>query len=219
MRWETSFGQNSDALEKLQLILEDCGNAISIDIDRLLRYAIGIGNLEVCNYLIEHHAANSRSRDTWGLSPVIYAGVAHRNPIAILKYLAKTMGTEAFRKELDHRDSSGWSAMHYALYRRPAHVLHFCYMQGGDTEFRNDDVNTDCGVDYDWKSWTPNDGNMLIVLLYTKFRALLNVPLGICGANQGSYFFANMSLDSPDISLEGLIGCPMQWVHVPFTNV
>lgn len=219
MKCETGSDQSSDALQELQLILEDCGNAISIDIDRLLRCATGIGNLEICNYLIEHHAANSTSRDTWGLSPVIYAGAAPRNNIAILKYLARTMDTEAFRKELDHRDSSGRTAMHYALYQRPAHVLHFCYMQGGDTEFRNDDVNTG------WRSRIPDDGNMLIVLLYTKFRALLKVPLCFCGSTPGppgprsAYFPRIVRLDDPDFLVEDMMGFTMQWIHVPFTNV
>jgi hypothetical protein len=220
MQWLLASGQCVTELEQLRPILEDRRPALSIDFDRLLRCAISLGDLEICKYLIEFHAANPRSRDTLGLSPVIYAGFAHRKRVAILKYLANTMGVEAFRKELYHPDSSGRNAMHYALCNHPAYILHFYYMQGANTEGPNEDLNTNC------KSGKAlNDGQMLVVLLYTKFQALLKVPLWFCGNPVGETltpwfeFSGTGTLDQPDFSVAKMMGCLKQWIHVPSTNV
>ena len=216
--------QVSDSLEKLKIKLEDCQKAISIDFDRLLRCATGAGNLEICKFLIEKHSANPRSRDIVGLSPVIYAGTAPCNYITILKFLAKTMGIKAFLEELDHRDRYGRTAMHYALYLRPAPVLQFCYMQGGGTDFCDDDINTQ------WKSLhEPREGSMLIMLLYTRSRSLLKVPLFISGAMPDgessdmdkihAEYSKPVSLENPDFFFGPSMRHPMQYVRVPFTNV
>jgi hypothetical protein len=109
----------------LDILIE---NGTPVDNDRVARYIVWAGNVELLNYFLFVTKADLTTRDVRGRSAIFYA-VIQRN-FSMLKYVAKTVGYSDFRAQVNRHDVYGLTPLHCATMVASLDYAVFCFTWG-----------------------------------------------------------------------------------------
>lgn len=199
-----------------------------VDIDRITRCAIYLIEYEVVDYLIENEYAKLEQKDALGRSALFYAVTLPCSDM--LNYLADKMNPEAFKAEMNHRDSRKATPLHYAVKFASLATVEFCLAKGirPDHAIQNEMANK---YSLSWHSSSlANNHIALLFALYGRLEEYLHLPVYIEWLNKDSFHEKSCTIHEMQTDPECLAfvqymtgGKPyreeLKWIHIPWTNV
>lgn len=201
-----------------QWIQEFRRSNISVDINRITRYATKRRREEFVKYLVEEEGAKLEQKDKLGRSTIFYA-IGSFDSTNMVEYICGKMGTETFQEEMSHQDVDKRTPWYYAATSASIANVEYCLAAGA----RPNDLEVTMleKAPLTWEESKHPSQLLLILILYTHLQSYLDFPI---------YTEIRDKNNLPDTKLlkirelhanPGLLphSRGQAWIHIPWTNV
>lgn len=201
---------------------------VTVDIDRVARFAILAGWLIVAKDLVDEKGANLESRDVLGRSAIFYAAKSRNS--SMLKYVGGIVGNDTLREEMSHHDTYGATPLHCAVMLPSRENAEFCLAAGADPDARTKADKSAVDLLLETTDCDQHNHIRLLLTLNAQLKSYLEIPIYVEGYEgywkQGSDLFKINELQSDEGPLSSMLdrtSSPdhesLAWIHIPWTNV
>ena len=201
-----------------QWIQEFRTSNISVDINRITRYAAYERREEFVKYLVEEEGAKLEQKDKLGRSTIFYAvGLSGTTGTIMVEYICSKMGTETFQEEMSHQDLNKRTPWYYVATSDSIANVEYCLAAGA----RPNDHEVIILEEAPFRREKSKHDIQLLLILFTHLRSYLDFPV------YTEIIDENHLPDTKLLKIHELHAYPgllphstgLTWIHIPWTNV